>query len=508
MTPRWHVPLLLLLGLPVFFLGLASYSVVNGDEGIYHTIAATMVERGDWTHLDYHGQHRVYDTFMNAPTQYWARAILISLFGDGLWTMRILSAAAGLATVVLVYRLVALIDPRPGRLGPLLAALVQLTSFQFVYLHGARTGELDAVVCLLLVLLAITFLRAVQGERSFVAHHVCLVLLLTVKLPAVLIPVVAELALFATTRSARGSFGRYVRAGLVVVPLGLVWHAFQAASLWDEFREVATKMTGEAGGSVGGGEYVGGPLENLRWYAAKALHGLFPWSIALLPAALAIGIARKEDDERTGWRLALFLAVAVWLFFLVVSKRMPWYVMPSYPFVAAAVGVWLSRCTEGRRLDVVLAAAVLGVVLCLRVPATDVRPLIERAARFPAELSWASGGALLLGGIAVAAGGLHLAIRSRLPRLVPTAVLLVLLCLAAVRVGRPLGSLEHESELARLAAQLEEDRSAGRPIRYPVAIPESEGWLRVQFHFGRRFLAVKRGNAILLQGEKPGRDGL
>ena len=84
----WPFLVLTLLGLPLLFYGLGDYSVVNGDEAFYHSVSRNMVKSGDWTRLEFTGEHRIYDTFMNAPVQYWVRAAVISVFGDSYWTMR------------------------------------------------------------------------------------------------------------------------------------------------------------------------------------------------------------------------------------------------------------------------------------------------------------------------------------------------------------------------------------------------------------------------------------
>ena len=54
--------LLVVLSIPLIFWGLGDYSLVNDDEEIYHVVARTMVETGDWTRLQFYDEHRVYDT--------------------------------------------------------------------------------------------------------------------------------------------------------------------------------------------------------------------------------------------------------------------------------------------------------------------------------------------------------------------------------------------------------------------------------------------------------------
>jgi len=517
-TPRWHLPLLCLLGLPLFFYGLGSYSVVNGDEGFYHSVAAVMVDSGDWFKLDYYGQHRVYDTFMNAPLQYWARAVLIVLFGDNLWTMRLLSASFGLLTVLAVYRLGATLDSSQSKRTALFAALIQLTSFQFVYLHSARTGELDSIVAFLMTATALSFVRGVREARSFVPHHLCLAALLTVKLPIVAIPVLAELLFFASTGSLRTHFKRYVLSALAIVPLGLVWHMFQAGILWEDFLGVAGKMRAEASGAKGGGDFSGGPLSNVAWYAKKLLFGAFPWSLAFVPAigaSLVLAVRRARDAEGVALRVLLLFALLVWVFFAFVSKRFSWYILPALPMFAVVTAWWLRRLTEERSaLAAILVSAIVTLLVGSSIPLTSVRPLSDRTPRVPMDLAWRELAPLgttttLLALFVLLALVLWIASRrwpEVAPRRVSSALFAILLVFASVRVALPLGTLENESELERAFRRVEASRVEGRAVRYPLALPDSMGFLRVRHYFGKRYhveqRSTPRGMQILITGEK------
>jgi 4-amino-4-deoxy-L-arabinose transferase-like glycosyltransferase len=520
---RRHVPLLVLLGLPVFFLGLGSYSVVNGDEGLYHTVAAGMLERGDWFTLDFHGEHRVYDTFMNAPTHYWARALLIAAIGDNLWSMRLLSATFGLLTVLVAWRLARDVarSVAPGRedAAGLLAGLVQLTTYHFVYLHGARTGELDTILAFLVATAAWLLLRGLRDGTGFVGHHVCLALVCTVKLPAVIVPVLGALAVFALTPAARPHFRRYARTGLAIVPLGLAWHAFQAAVLWDELRDVAGRM-GDAARGEGADKVTGTPVENAAWYARRLLFGAFPWSVAMVPAVLAAtrdAVRGGAGDARLAARVLLLGLAAVLVFFAFVGQRYPWYLQPAYPFLAVATGLWLARLgARAGALSVAAVAATLALVLWIRVP-FDLEPFVQRAPLVPMEPAWRRPGGVPLplgvgATVAAIAGVLFLA--RALSRTRPAAfarslaglATLALLSCAAWRVGYPLASLEHTSELERLFDEVEARRRAGDRRIYPVRIPEDQGYLKISTYFGRDYrLARERGPdgpVVFVLGEK------
>jgi 4-amino-4-deoxy-L-arabinose transferase-like glycosyltransferase len=509
---RWHLPLLVALGIPVFFLGLGSYSVVSGDEGYYHTAALHMVESGDWFTLEFHGEPRTYDTFMNAPTQYWARALLILALGDNLWSMRLLSAVFGLLTVLATYRLARAIAPDRGPAAALVAGLVQLTCYQSVWLHGARTGELDAIVSFLLAAAVLSLVRAVRDGRSFVPHHLCLAFLVTVKLPLVLVPVLAELVLVATTPAVRAHLRRYLRSAVLVVPLGLVWHAAQAVRLRDDFAGVAAQMLGQASGAVGWEDKIGTPAENLVWYARHLLSGAFPWSLAMAPAFVAAtrGAFGRSPAEPLGERLPLRAAwcalVVLLAFFVGVSKRFPWYVLPAYPILAALTGLWIADVARRAGAWSTAAAAAVLTLACWLVPA-DASPFDERAPVVAMETAWrepavvaAAVGVPVTFALALAAlAAARAVLRERAGRALAALLLLVLLPLAALRVGYPLRSMEPISELERLHAEVDAKRRAGEPIDFPVRLPPRQGFLKISYYF-REHYVLRRG---VIEGRRP-----
>src|SRR5262245_10153103 len=123
--------LLAALCLPIFFWGLSRYGVVNSDEAFYQAVAERMVASGDWLRLDFRGEPRFYDSFLNAPLPHWLRAALIAAFGSNAWTMRVLSAACGAGAVLATAGLAARVA---GARSAFAAGFVLLTTFQLVYL--------------------------------------------------------------------------------------------------------------------------------------------------------------------------------------------------------------------------------------------------------------------------------------------------------------------------------------------------------------------------------------
>ena len=334
-SPRVAIGLLTLLSIPILLFGLDDYPVVNADEAFYHDVAWTMLETGDWWKVRTGPGEHVYDTFANAPLQYWARGLVIAGLGPGLFGMRILSALAGLLTVLVTYRLTLGLA---GRAAAFLAGLLLLSNYAFVYIHSGRTGELETGVTLLLVGLTMTFTRALYDQRAgFWGHHLMLVALLAWKAPVLPIPILAEGVAFALLPAARARIGDWLRTGLWVFPLALVWHGLQA---W-RMQAYLPKVIEAVGAQAGGASVADGMADRFFWYLERAWFGCWP-QIVLLPGAW-LALRQGFRDERfrraDSVRVVGIFLVSVIIFYCAISKVGPWYWTHAYPFLAVLIAV-------------------------------------------------------------------------------------------------------------------------------------------------------------------------
>jgi len=486
---------LALLSCPLIFYGLGQYGVVNADEAFYHDIAWTMLESGNWFVLRTgdSGEH-IYDTFANAPLQYWVRGVAIEHLGPGPLGMRVVSACSALLAVLATYLLALRVG---GRRAAFLAALVLLTSFQFLYLHSARTGELEPGVCLLLVLAAHLFLRAVEEpQRGFVAHHIVVALLLCWKAPVTPIPIIAEIACFALLPQARARLRDWIRTGLVVLPFALIWHVGQAIRLRELLPDLLAAVAAQA---AGGAER--GLLDQALYYGQKVLFGAFPWSL-LHPIALLVLAGRALRGRALGRPTPLALqvlglfALAIVAFYLSISKVGPWYLVHALPFLAVAVGLWLAglhqRGVSWSELGAISLA--LSWLIWLTPPLADMNPFAQSAIGIPMQMRWraiaglpAPSSSLLL---ALVIFSLAALLKVRVgARLAPLLTLLLAVLFSGYAIARalmPLRYVDHLSPVAALAAELDDRRLAGEPIPLPIELPPAHPWT-VHYYFGRDF---------------------
>jgi 4-amino-4-deoxy-L-arabinose transferase-like glycosyltransferase len=491
----WPVAVLTLLSIPIIFYHLGSYSLVNGDEGLYQYVARHMVESGEWFRLEFTGERRVYDTFMNAPIHYWAKAALIAAFGDNYWTMRILSAVFGLLSVLMTYRLTGYVA---NRWAAFVAGLLQLTTVQFIYLHGARTGEMETTITFLITLAAYLLLRALEQGRSFVPHFICLGVLTNLKLPLVIVPLAADFLFLALTPVARSRLSGWALTGLVILPLGLAWHIGQALAIGDQFWQVMGTMARQASAASGFGAQttLGIIIGNALFYGRVVLFGAFPMAAAYPFAIIGMLASKENPPQRRALRLLLLYAATVVTYFVIVAQRYPWYIIPMYPFLSVVLAIWLERLRRATpNTSVVLAASVvLALLLWLHVEIRSFNPFAVVAREIQGGTSWREllPAPLWLGfpiSVLVLAGLLHSAMllwRARSARAIAYSLVVILIGLAGVRTLYPLEYTEHQGELARLRVKINEAEAAGEALDYPIPVPEFAP-LKVRYYFGDDF---------------------
>ena len=520
--------ILLALAIPLILLGIGQGGVIDTDEAFYQSIALNMLAEGDFFELRSGNAIYVYDTFANAPLQYWARAAVASLLGKNMLSMRILSALSAVLCVLMTYRLVLYLGDRRAAFA---SGLILVTTFQFLYLHSARSGELEPTVCLLLVSCAYLFIRRIDDpSRSWMLHHLLVAALFNLKAPTVFLPLAGELLAFLFVSRARGHFKDWLKWGLYLLPIALLWHGYQALQYSEQIRgvfiAVLHQMSGDFAASPSGGF-----LGRLTYYGEKFLFGAFPYAL-LYPLAI-VGMGQKVfatsqtgRDENDGIRTLLFYLFAILAFYLGISKVGPWYIVHAYPFLAALLGLYVAslahRKTTGPWLLASLAI-VASFLFWLQPEIEGYNPFSADAYAIPMATHWRYVPGLnpLLGvpvfGL-LALGGLVIWKRraaSSFYEGLALAILVVFFGYALLRGLVPLAHIGHFSPIAALDAELKQRVAAGSAIPFPVDVPRTHPWV-VNYYFYENFElrispsepspAYRKPMEHVLLGWRPGRE--
>jgi 4-amino-4-deoxy-L-arabinose transferase-like glycosyltransferase len=482
--------------LALLLTGLGSHGIVGGDEAVYHHIAREMLADGDYLRLDSSGLFSPREEFRNAPFHYWVRAGLIELLGDNAWSMRLLSAAGGAATVAATWTLGGALG---GTAVALLAGFIQLTSFNFLWLHGARTGELDALATAAVTLAVWGFLRALRRERSFFLHHAALALLFNLKAPLALPLIAADLALLALARDRELALA-WLRTGLVVAPFAATWHLARlvvlgerAVGLFNELAYYGWQRSERIAGVTG--------ASSAAYYVRVMASAAWPWGIAWV-AAFPVALHARFADRRARLEglVPVVYASIFFAFFVLLAKQNVWYMTPIGPLLAVGTAEGFVRLLrgEGSRLRLAAAATLALLPLAVRTPFPPPSPLRAGAQAYDLDLMFGPGtdpafflafAPLLVG--AAAAFRPALARPQRATLLIAGAALATLAMTAGLRVTWPLGDTGYQRPVEVLAATIREDLEAGRTIGLPLRIPTKQGKLAA-FLFADRFEICRR----------------
>jgi hypothetical protein len=257
-------------------------------------------------------------------------------------------------------------------------------------------------------------------------------------------------------------------------------------------------------------------IRNLWFYAKTIFAGGFPYSVVYPLAAVAALAGATDRRQRIGARLLVIYPSLVMIFFVIVARHHPWYIMPIYPFASALVGVFLERL--GRTVFGVRAALATAVPLAVsawvHVGVAGLDPFAERAIVARPEVGWRTPlgvpGSVGLLTTAVLLALLFYGARAvfrRHPAVVAGVLLGTLVGIGTYRSLYPLTFLPHVSEMERLRDRLAADRAAGRTLRYPIPVREG-GHLRARYYFADDFVVRgtrHRGDVrfMLYRKEKP-----
>ncbi len=381
---RYALCALLVLALMAWnvFAGLGAVALNDSDEARYGVSAWEMLQNRSFVVTTYAGEREYWN--LKPPLGYWLMALSFRLFGPTPFALRFPSALCALGAVAgtlwLGRRWL-------GRRESLLAALILATGFGFLSNHGARSGDLDAALTLLLLGATYQVSRLGESPWRVVGLGALLSVGFLLKSFAILPTlVVAGLFVLATGTWRRQRLLPCLLALLAfVLPIGAWaaarWHADGSAyfllrmvreDLLDRSTQVIDKVTYSPFGYVSALFDRFAPWPLLIIIAAVA-------AIAAMPtfAAIVAGRAREAWSARILARrllrdrfqlLILLWALVPLVLFSLSRTQHHWYLDPSYPawalLAAMAVFDLVRRVRPERRSAALVACVLLPLALC------------------------------------------------------------------------------------------------------------------------------------------------
>ena len=360
--PIVHVVALVLLA-TALGIGGAARVPLDGDPAMYGTIARTIVDTGEWTHLTFNGIPYV----NKPPLHFWLNALVFRVAGVGTFTAILLPGLLGVVCTLLVYVLVrrTLGDADAA----FLAGLVYVTTPEVT--HWSRGVHLETLVTTWVLLGLFAAYRSLTEPDGVLLLGVAAIGGWFAKGPQGLFPVVVALVLW--------WHGGMLRARVfspwsaVVLVLVLVTVGPWLSARLDEGSDFGhAYFEGQIGQVLfEAGELRRGPL----WYLGKLLRTYWPW----LPVAVAgIAMLIRQWSTSAGTRLWLVYGAVVLTVISAAMGKKSRYLFQLYPALAAAAGLALAHFARRRPA---LPALLLAGATIATVPVVVVGDHVSRSQR-------------------------------------------------------------------------------------------------------------------------------
>jgi len=334
--------LLLALVFAVLWFGALDYrKLTKPDEGRYAEIPREMAASGDWLTPRLNG----FKYFEKPPLQYWATATAYTAFGEAHWTARLWSALTGFLGVLVAW---AAMRRLAGAYAALATASVLASGALYVAIGQMNTLDMGLTFFLAGAVFALSVAqdgRSTSVSRRWLMWAAWASLALAV-LSKGLVGLVLPAATVLMYSLWQRDFGIWRRLHLVsglIIFLAIAAPWFIAVSIanpeffsfffiQEHFQRFLTEMHGRY---------------EPPWYFIPILMvGLMPWTSSAFAAVFSPSLWRAGQRQAGSFSPRRFLLVwglVVFGFFSLSDSKLPSYILPLFPAVAALIG-W--HCAE------------------------------------------------------------------------------------------------------------------------------------------------------------------
>ena len=297
-------------------------------------------------------------------------------FGPSVFAMRLPAAICALGVIALT---MGVCRRWYGRRPALLAGLILTTCFGLVSHHGARSGDLDSALTLILLVVAIQVPKLAQSAPSRLLWAAMIALGFLLKSFAVLPLVLVTAIYLAWSGDWRQSRWRdWIPATALVSSVILGWvlaRCWVDGSTYFVSRMMHEDLFARSTRVIDVETYK--PLG----YVVVLLDRFAPWPLFIL-AAVLLGKMGRVAAQGCNSRLVLLWALVPLAVFSIARTQHHWYLDPSYPawsMLAATASLNLMALTLPRGRIMVVSLLVLGLLFCetrvlFRAGLTDRRP--------------------------------------------------------------------------------------------------------------------------------------
>ena len=362
----------------VFFWGLGSIDLLSLNEGRRALAIQEMVSSGNWLLPHLNGE--LYLT--KPPLLYWLSSSLAFIWGVNEWTLRLPSALAAIAVLIMVYRYAL---QQSGKWAALFAVQLLIANLGFAMLgRRAEIEMLLTALCVGSLLSALQYIQSQSSKNWIILSYFLLALALMTKGPLVILLVTLPL-LIAAIYSKNPHIKAVLLSGrgwLIFLVVGLTWYAIVSWQLgfdiWATIakRDMLDKMQSESAKPI---------LSYLAWIAVDFM---------LLIGLFLVGVKEffKQQFQQSRQLVLLAATILPLIIFSLFSYKHAKYLLPIYPLIAILLAIKLAEifdaATEAKKKIIVIIALLLPIGFAIFYALLEPKVFAYRVAVFPTFSAW------------------------------------------------------------------------------------------------------------------------
>ena len=362
----------------VFFWGLGSMDLLSLNEGRRALAIQEMVSSGNWLLPHLNGE--LYLT--KPPLLYWLSSSLAFIWGVNEWTLRLPSALAAIAVLIMVYRYAL---QQSGKWAALFAVQLLIANLGFAMLgRRAEIEMLLTALCVGSLLSALQYIQSQSSKNWIILSYFLLALALMTKGPLVILLVTLPL-LIAAIYSKNPHIKAVLLSGrgwLIFLVVGLTWYAIVSWQLgfdiWATIakRDMLDKMQSESAKPI---------LSYLAWIAVDFM---------LLIGLFLVGVKEffKQQFQQSRQLVLLAATILPLIIFSLFSNKHAKYLLPIYPLIAILLAIKLAAifdaATEAKKKIIVIIALLLPIGFAIFYALLEPKVFAYRVAVFPTFSAW------------------------------------------------------------------------------------------------------------------------
>ncbi len=319
---------LLIAALFIYLIALGNLPLRDWDEGTRALVAREIYRTGNWLHPTIYSQPYM----LKPPLMMWLVSICYYLEGISEFTTRLLPSILTALGVPLLYLIGREIFER--KLPAIFSALVYLTLLP-VLRHG-RLIMLDGMILTLFMLALFCLLKANKRRIWTLGIGLSLGLIALTKGILVLVFGLIILIFIILNKQLNIFKNIYLYLGFLLGFLPVfAWYFLQYQYYGIEFIQVHFQNQGIERVSTA----VEGNKGPIWYYLIELIKYTIPWLI-FFPQ----GLYYTWQNKRESWAiLSLTCLIIYFAIISIMGTKLPWYIMPIYPFFALIIGSYLAH---------------------------------------------------------------------------------------------------------------------------------------------------------------------